>query len=75
LIKEYSKFSQLQEILIWEEKILIKELWTSSLKLSIKNITLIFLKIKELSKNLKEKLKKEKELYHQLLKSELKSKI
>jgi len=56
-----------------EEKILIKEPWIISLNLLKRKMEKIFLKIKELSKKSREKLKEQKELYHPLMK--LKSKL
>jgi len=73
LITESLKSFLPQEILILEEKILIKEPWNISWNLSKRKIMLIFLKIKELSKNSKEKLKEPREPYH--LPMKLKSKL
>jgi hypothetical protein len=74
LITEFSKSFLLQEIPILEEKILIKELWNISLNKSKRSIMLILEETKELFKNLKEKLKKLKELYHLPTKLNSKSK-
>jgi len=52
---------------------LIKEPWNISSNSSKRKIMLIFLKIKELSKNSKEKLKEPREPYH--LPMKLKSKL
>lgn len=73
LIMEFLKLFLLPEILILEEKILIKELWIISLNLLKRKKEKIFLKIKELSKKSREKLKEPRELYHLLMK--LKSKL
>lgn len=75
LIMVFSKSYLLPVIPIWEEKILIKELWIISLKFSKKNTTEISLMIKLLSKNSKEKLKNKKELYLPFMKLKLKSMI
>jgi len=64
-----------QEILILEEKISIKESWITLLNLLKRKITKISLKIKELYKNSREKLKEPKELYHPLMKPKLKLKL
>jgi hypothetical protein len=69
----FSKSFLLLEILILEEKISIKELWIISLNLLKRKKEKIFLKIKELSKKSREKLKEPKELYH--LPMKLKSKL
>lgn len=73
LMTVFSKLLELTEILIWEVKISIKEFWTTSWKWSRRKITLIFLRTREPSKNLKEKSKREKELC--LLNTKPKSKL
>jgi hypothetical protein len=75
LITEFLKSFLHQEIPILEEKILIKEPWIISLNKLKRSTTLILDLIKEPFKNLKEKLKKLKELYPQLMKLNLKSNL
>jgi len=74
LITEFSKLFPLLEIPILEEKILIKEPWIISLNKSKRSTMLMLEEIKELFKNLREKSKKLKELYHLPMKSNLKLK-
>jgi hypothetical protein len=74
-ITEYLKLLLLPEIPIWEEKILIKELLITSLRLLRRSPVKILVEIREPFKSLRERLKRQRELYHQPTRLKLKLKI